>query len=288
MPTLVQQASNPKNGTGDWKSITIPLEKIFEAAAEWKTLAAGVEKPWLCWNVSPRWNQLQQRLVKHVGWTPVLGFDPRSGPPPAEPGSVLIDFNATFGLPLMYPHFPLEFMFLWTDKLAFWHADLLCRLPVMEELAKRFEKLEDGETTAVLERGGRRNYFNFKRHRFWELCGCTTRSASESQFYNGCGWWRNYSVHPKCTLREERHRRQSLYYDHGAGVMYWKRRYHGRVLPIRLSLVKEGHCSEIMHPQKYQQSSNHKTDLRNLTIELDMNYSIDEVAAKLSIAHLLS
>jgi len=107
--------------------------------------------------------------VKHVGWTPVLGFDPRIGPRPVEPGFVLIDFNANFGLPLMLPHFPLEFMFLWADRLAFWHSDLLCRLPVMEGLARRFEALEDGQTTAVLERGGRRNYFNFKRHRFWEL-----------------------------------------------------------------------------------------------------------------------
>jgi hypothetical protein len=231
---LAQYAVDPKNGTGDWKNFHIPLERIFEAASDWKKLVAGVEKPWLCWNVSPRWNRLQQRLVRHVGWTPVLGFDPRVGPPPVEPGSVLIDFNASFGLPLMYLHFPLEFMFLWTDRLAFWHADLLCRLPVMERLARSFEALEDGQTTAVLEKGGLRNCLNFKRHRFWELCGCTTRAASENQFYNGCGWWRNFVIHPKCTLAEERRRRQPLYYDHGAGIMCWKKRYHGPVLPISL------------------------------------------------------
>jgi len=286
--TMEEHAINPKNGTGDWKNFKIPLERIFEAGAEWKRQVAGVEKPWLCWNVSPRWNQLQQRLVKYVGWTPVVGFDPRLGPPPVEPGSVLIDFNANFGLPLMYLHFPLEFIFLWTDRLAFWHADLLCRLPVMEKLAKSFESLEDGQTTAVLERGGRRNYLNFRRHRFWELCGCTTRAASENQFYNGCGWWRNYVIHPKCTLSSERRRRQRLYYDHGAGIMCWKKRYHGSVLPISLNLVKEGHCSEIMCPKTYQQAPNHGTDLRNLTIELDANYAIDEVAARLGIAHLLS
>jgi hypothetical protein len=287
MSTPAQHAIHPKNGTGDWKNFRIPLEKIFGAAAEWKTLVSGVEKPWLCWNVSSRWNQLQQRLVKHVGWTPVVGFDPRSGPPHVEPGSILIDFNANFGLPLMYPHFPLEFMFLWAERLAFWHADLLCRLPVMEELARRFEALENGQTTAVLDKGGRRNYLNFKRHRFWELCGCTTRAASENQFYNGCGWWRNYSIHPKCTLPEERRRRQVLYYDHGAGIMYWKTRYHGPVLPISLDFVKEGHCSEVMNLITYQQASNHTTDLRNLTIELDVNYSIDEVAARLGITQLL-
>lgn len=66
-----------------------------------------------------------------------------------------------------------------------------------------------------------------------------------------------------------------------------EKRYHGSVVPIGLDLVKEGHCSEIMHPGIYQQSTNHKTDLRNLTIELDANYSIDEVAARLGISDLL-
>ena len=294
MSTVAQQAIDPKNGSGDWHKFHIPLGRIFEAAAEWEKLVTGVEKPWLCWNASPRWCQLQQRLVKLVGWTPVLGFDPRSGPPPVEPGSVLIDFNANFGFPLMSPHFPLEFMFLWANRLAFWHSDLLCRLPVIEELAKRFEALEDGQTTAVLDRGGRRNHFNFKRHRFWELCGCTTRAASENQFYNGCGWWRNFVIHPKCTLSEERRRRQKLFYDHGAGIMYWHKRYNGVVLPISLHLVKEGHCSNKiirgrthMHRRAYQNAPSIPYGFRDLTIELDANYSIGEVATKLGIAHLL-
>lgn len=296
MSTPDRHAIDPKNGTGDWQNFQIPLGKIFEAAAEWKKLVAGVEKPWLCWNVSPRWSQLQQRLVRHVGWTPVLGFDPQVGQPPVLPGSVLIDFNAHFGLPLMSLYFPLEFMFLWAERrLAFWHSDLLCRLPVMEGRAKTFEELEDGKTVAVLDRGGRRNYLNFKRHRFWELCGCTTRAASENQFYNGCGWWRNFVIHPKCTLSEERQRRQGLFFDHGAGIMYWKKRYGGPVLPISLHLVDEGHCSNnvigrraILRPRTYRSAPSHMaTNFRNLTIELDANYSIDEVAAQLGIAHLL-
>lgn len=69
--------------------------------------------------------------------------------------------------------------------------------------------------------------------------------------------------------------------------MCWKKRYHGSVLPISLHLVKEGHCSEIMHPGIYQQATSHNTELRNLTSELEANYSIDEVAARLGIAHLL-
>lgn len=281
LPTI-----DPNSGVGDWENFHIPLEQIYEAAAAWRKLVAGVEKPWLCWNISPRWSQLQQRLVRHVGWTPVLGFDPRAGVPPVEPGSVLIDFNANFGLPVMWPHFPLEFMFLWAHKLAFWHTDLLCRLPVIERLAKTFESLEDGQMAAVLDKGGRRNYFNFKRHRFWELCGCTTRAASENQFYTGTGWWRHFALHPKCTLSEERQRRQRLFYDHGAGILYWKKRHHGEVFPVSIHLVKEGHCSEIMR-RSYLSAPNHATPLRNLRTELDANYSIDEVAARLGIAHLL-
>jgi hypothetical protein len=70
--------------------------------------------------------------------------------------------------------------------------------------------------------------------------------------------------------------------------MLWKKRYHGTAFPISLRLINEGHCSEIMHPGVYKQAPNHKTDLRNLTMELDVNYAIDEVAANLGIAHLLS
>jgi hypothetical protein len=277
---------DPKNGTGNWQDFHIPLELVFEAAGQWKKRLAGVEKPWLCWNISPRWNQLQQRLVKHVGWTPVVGFDPRVGSPPMEPGSVPIDFNEPFGLPVMWPHFPLEFCFLWANRLAFWHADLLCRIPVMEQLARLFEGLEDGQMAAVLDKGGRRNYLNFKSHRFWELCGCTTRGASENQFYNGTGWWRNFNLHPKCAVSGERQRRGAYSYDSGVGILYWKNNYRGAAIPISIHLVKEGHCSEIMH-SGYKDSPNHLTALRDGPTELDANYSIDEVAARLGIAHLL-
>jgi hypothetical protein len=279
-------AIDPKNGTGNWEDFRISLERIYEAAAEWKARLAGVRRAWMCWNVSPRWSRLQQRLVRHAGWTPVLGFDPRVGPPPVEPGSILVDFNASFGLPVMWPHFPLEFAFLWADRLAFWHADLLCRLPVMEQLAKTFEALEDGQMAAVLDKGGRRNYLNFKSHRFWELCGCTTRAASENQFYNGTGWWRNFALHPKCTVPEERQRRRAVSYDSGVGIMYWKKKYNGSVIPISIHLVKEGHCSEIMS-RDYKSAPNHVTAMRDLGSELDANYSIDQVARRLEISHLL-
>src|ERR1700678_4054910 len=106
---------DPKSGTGDWKAYSLPLERIYEAAADWKHRLADVAKPWLCWNVSHRWSYVQQRLVQHVGWTPVVGFDPRVGPPLLAPGAVVIDFNASFQFPVMWPMFPLEFAFLFAE-----------------------------------------------------------------------------------------------------------------------------------------------------------------------------
>ncbi len=70
-----------QTGKGNWAGFDVPMEKVYEAATEWRQALAGVTRPWLCWNVSDRWCRLQQRLIQEVGWTPVIGFDPRCGPP---------------------------------------------------------------------------------------------------------------------------------------------------------------------------------------------------------------
>jgi hypothetical protein len=187
---------------------------------------------------------------------------------------------------VLWPHVPLEFAFLLSGRLAFWHADLLCRLPVMRQLAEQFESLQDGEMSAVFDRGGLRRSLKFKMHRFWELCGCTTKSASENQFYNGVGWWRHFELHPKCILEQERARRRTYDYDSGVGILYWKNKYNGYVKRIDINLVKEGHCSEIAN-KAYRSLPNHLNAMRDLRSEIDLNYSIDEVAARLEIGHLL-
>src|SRR6266851_163745 len=287
METDDQPMIDPKAGTGTWTWFTSPLvDSIFEGAKLWKKRLAGVEKPWLCWNVSGRWCYLQQKLVQAVGWTPVVGFDPRSGPPPLAEGSILIDFNQTLNLPVLWLHVPLEFAFLFADRLAFWHADLLCRLPVMERLAKQFDNLKDGQLAAVFDRRGLRNRLNFRTHRYWELCGCTTKGASENQFYNGTGWWRHIELHPKCVLEEERRKRKAYSWDHGVGILYWQKKYNGHVTPIDMHLVKEGHCSEIAN-KNYKKLPHHYDTGRNIGAEIDLNYPIEEVAARLGIAHLL-
>lgn len=272
-------------GKGNWSGFTIPLDKVYKAAAEWSSMLAGVERPWLCWNVSDRWCKLQQKLIQEVGWTPVIGFDPRCGPPKTVlPGSVVIDFNAHFGLEVMWPHFPLEFAFLFADRLAFWHADLLCRMDIMRKLKDVFEGLPDGAMAAVPDLGSRRYIYRFRHHRYWELAGCTTRGASKSQFELGAGWWRFFAHHPNCTDEKERQRRAKYYYDSGVGIMYWKRRYRGKVIDIPLKWVAEGHCTSI-NKKNYRQVQ--PGGQRNLTAEIDLNFDIENVAKQLGIAQLL-
>jgi hypothetical protein len=272
-------------GKGNWAGFNIPLQDIEQAASEWRAMLAGVDRPWLCWNVSDRWCKLQQSLIQQVGWTPVIGFDPRSGPPQSLlPGSILIDFNKHFNLPVMWPHFPMEFAHLFTERLAFWHADLLCRLEVMNKLRNTFESLPDGAVAAVPQIGGRRNFFNRRQHRYWELVGCTTRAASESQFQHGSGWWRHIKHHPQCTDEKELRRRERYYYDSGVGIMYWKRNYGGTMVDIPEKLVAEGHCTSINN-KKYRTVD--PKGPRNLGAEIDMNFDIEEVATRLGISHLL-
>ena len=277
---------NIQRGAGDWSRWSQPLELIFEAAEDWRRALDGVEKPWLCWNVSPRWCLLQQRLVEAVGWTPVVGFDPRSGPPPTTDRAVLIDFNARIQAPIMFFMFPLEFAHLFSPRLAFWHADLLCRMEVMRSLAATFDALSDGEMAAVFDMGPRRNIIFPKKHRYWELAGCTTRGASQSQWDNGAGWWRCFYEHPNTPADPaERRRREALHWDFGFGPMYWKRHCGGRVVRIDQKPLHEGHCTSINRPD-YKRIGP-EGDTRNLGAEIDLNYDIAEVATRLGIAHLL-
>lgn len=275
----------PVLGHGNWAHYTLPLDGIYAAAAEWKEALKGVERPWLCWNVSHRWCLLQQRLVQEVGWTPVVGYDPRSGPPPVVPGGVLIDFNRTLQFPVLFFMFPLEFAFLFAPRLAFWHADLLCTMKNMQKLAGIYDSLKDGEMAAVVDKGGRRYMFSFKRHRFWELAGCTTAAASRDQFEKGAGWWRSFNCHPNCPDAAERAVRDTYHWDFGYGVMYWKRRYGGKAIAIASHPLQEGHCTSISKPDYKRVGP--EGDTRNMGAEIDLNYNIEEVAARLGIAHLL-
>ena len=272
-------------GKADWYRFDIPLEKIFAACEEWKKALSGIEYPWLCWNVDPDWCEVQQRLVQAVGWTPVVGTDPRADAPRIIGDSIFIDFNKNFRLPLMVMHFPLEFVFLFAPRLAFWHSDLLCRLPLLKQHAELFASLPDGELAAVKEYGGKRGLLNKKRRRFWELIACTTAGASNDQFENACGWWKSYYDHPNYINEKERVKRKQYFYDHGGGIYYWHKFYGGKVHKIPLKPLVEGHCS-VTSKQDYKRLSP-RDARRNICQELSANFNLAEVCRKLDIEEFL-
>jgi hypothetical protein len=270
-----------RNGTGDWNGFDIPLERIYAAADKWRVAVGSEKKLWLCWNISHNWSLLQQRMVAAVGWTPVVGFDPNCQPRSLDVISeaIFLDFNADLGLKVMWPHFPLEFAFLWADRLAFWHADLVMSMPQLIDIAHQFAELPDGGIAAVYSTGGLRNVFRIKQHRYWELLGCTTAGASRHQFEHGCGWWRNFESHPKTPLAE-RAERATYYYDSGVGVRYWEKRYQKKILRLEEKKYLSGHCSEIGYPGYYKKS-NHKGE------ELDLNFDLEQVAERFQLTPLL-
>jgi hypothetical protein len=270
-------AAEGRSGTGNWEAFDRSLDEVRRAAEPWRQALRGCEKPWLCWNLNDRWSVVQQKLVRSVGWTPVVGWDPSNGVgcPPLIPEAIAIDFNADLKLPALWVHVPLEFAFLWTERLAFWHADLLMRRAKLERAVRLFERLDDGAMTAVFSYGGLRGLLRPRSYRYWELLGCTTREASESQFRHGCGWWRCIWRHPSCTDERERERRRQYSYDHGVGIMYWKRRYGGRVRSISERWAAEGHFGSFSVPG-YQQAAS-KSE------EMDLNFDLGRIGRQLGI-----
>ena len=278
-------ATTDRRGTGDWDHWPFPMEKIYEAAGDWEQQLRGVEKPWLCWNMSPRWSLVQQNLVRSVGWTPVVGSDPRVERPPLATGSIYIDFNQRFQFGEMRFHFVIEWAFLFAPRLAFWHSDLLCRLPIMQQLVQTFESLQDGEMAAVKEERGWKERLKPRSKRYWELVGCTTRGASRSQFEKGSGWWRNFAHHPNCKDANERTKRETYFYEFGVGIMYWKQNYEGKVREIAQPPLDEGHCTGI-NRKNYVHLTQDKGRTQKYA-ELDLNFDIEEVVSRLEISQFL-
>ena len=237
----------------------------------------------MCWNVDPDWNLIQQQLVASVGWTPVVGFDPRVGPPPLIPGAICIDFNARLALPTMWMHFPLEFIFLFCERLAYWHADCLIRPAKMAALAERFASLPDGAMAAVQPREGWRIRLRPRMRRYWEVVGCSTRGASRDQFEKGCGWWMNFASHPNCAPRFSDASR--YYWDCGVGIRYWHKKMGGDVRLVRDEYISEGHFTGIGRPT-YKRASP-KNERRDLSKELSLNFDIAAACATLGLEHFL-
>ena len=279
-------------GQGNWTSFRdagLDLSQVMKVAEGWASHFRGVDRPWLCWNVDEDWCLVQQRLVASVGWTPVVGFDPRVGPPKrVAPGAIVIDFNDGIGLPVLYPHFPLEFLFLFADRLAFWHSDLLLRFPVMQDVAHRFATLRDGQTAATKCDPGLRYRFTLKKQRYWELIGCTTRKASRLQFENGCGWWMSFWDHPN-SPENERTSRKRYYWDHGTGIYYWHKALRGDVAVIKDKAIHEGHFTKI-GKKDYKSAFARETpdSQRSMNQELNDNFQLADACRKMGLTALLA
>lgn len=268
-------------GRGNWCAFDLPFDLVREAAEVWRSTLDGIERPWLCWNVEPNWSYVQQRLVAGAGWTPVVGFDPRVGPPSTIANAVVVDFNQVLKLPVLYPHFVLEFVFLFADRLAFWHSDLLLTESDMTSFADSFARLEDGEMAAVRSPAGWRRWLPNGRGRFWELLGCTTRGASQSQFDQGCGWWMHFYHHPNAAnMNPRRH-----HWEYGCGIRYWQKSCAGRIREIAENRINYGHFTRI-GKQDYRASEQNNV-FRNLNEDIQDNFDIHQCVNSLNLGHLL-
>lgn len=277
-------------GQGQWpafRALNIDLEELTDIAADWGRQIEFIDRPWLCWNVNDDWCLVQQKLVTDAGWTPLVGFDPRVGPPThILPNSIVFDFNKKLGLPILYPHFPLEFAFLFCERIAFWHSDLLITREKTRALGGMFERLSDGQTAATWVDPGLRYSFTERRKRYWELVGCTTRGASRDQFEKGCGWWMAYWAHPN--QNNSRRIKGRYYWDHGAGIYYWHKHARGDVVVIPGKDYEEGHFTKIGNKAYVRTRELGGTDVRRkMSDELVHHFAIRDACAKLNLADML-
>jgi hypothetical protein len=276
-------------GQGVWaafRALDLNPGEMLEIARGWAASLGNIDRPWLCWNVNSDWCWVQQNLVHEAGWTPLVGFDPRVGPPQRLlPGAVLFDFNAELRLPILYPHFPLEFAFAFAERLAFWHSDLLIRRKKIGALARRFERLPDGHTAACRVDPGLRHRYLPWRQRYWELVGCTTRGASRDQFEKGCGWWMAYWAHPN--QPRGAFVRRWRYWDHGAGIWQWQKS-GGNVDVLDGHDFEEGHFSKIGSPSYVGAREPNGSDVRrNMAEELVRHFDLRTACERLGLTDLM-
>jgi hypothetical protein len=215
-------------GSGNWDAFPVErLPEIHRAAERWAEKLKGIEKPWLCWCVSNQWCVLQQRLAQYAGWTPVVGNDTNIENPVVLPGSMYVNFNEGLNLPRLLGPFVLEWIFLFTDRLAFWHADFLLSKKDMTKAAKCFEDLQQGElampwgSSSPIVRTLARVRPVSNSNRLFEVIGCNTREASLQQYKEGLGFWRGLEKHPNNTSFTS----DFPHWEHSIGVSLWARRH---------------------------------------------------------------
>jgi hypothetical protein len=239
------EATIARLAAGNWNAFPkTSIPEVYRAAEPWAAALRGVERPWLCWCVSDPWCRLQQRLVHHIGWTPVVGHDTNIHVPTVLPGSVYVDFNADLRLPRLLMYFVLEWIFLFAERLAFWHVDFLLSYADMLRAARCFEALEQGQMALPWCRAHwlLRTLAPYRAitnaNRLFEVVGCVTREASRSQWQEGLGFWRNAQDHPNNVSLPRTYDQ----WEHTVGVTHWARKHADRhvVPPVD---IKTGHAA---------------------------------------------
>ncbi len=277
-------------GRGNWRYfhlLDLDLVELLAEAERWGAALDDISHPWLCWNISHDWCLVQQKLARSVGWTPVVGYDPRVGAPRhLVDEAIAIDFNERLQLPVLQMHFVLDFAFTMVPRLAFWHSDLLCRPETMRWLGARFRGLGDGELAIVKPQGTRWERLIGRTRRYAEFVGCVTRDASRQNFDVGCGFWRGFCFHPNCPDAREFRRRSRRYWDFGSGLKYWRDRYRGEIAEIPERLIDEGHHSRISPINNKSFVPRTAGDQRHSGTDLEANVSLAEACRRLGLETL--
>ena len=280
-------------GIGTWARFPKDrIDEVHAAAVDWKEALAGIERPWLVWCTDEDWSLVQQQLVVAAGWTPVVGSDSTVERPRLVESAKFVEFNRHLQLPVMWMHFPLEWVHLFCDRLAFWHSDLLPPKSVMQRIAAEFETIGSDELIGVRDdpglgrmvrrfwRGPRRwSYINSRR--WFELVGCTTAGACASQYRHGCGWWRLPQYHPNCS---EPVRRANPHSEHGNGIWYWEKYFGGKARELSVD-VNPYHYNDQRRmgsrPVDDAQRGFDTTSVLFKASELQSNYDLNELVARL-------
>ncbi len=280
-------------GIGTWARFPKErIEDVHHAAESWKAQLAGVERPWLVWCTDEAWCLVQQQLVIGSGWTPVVGTDSTCARPRLVEGARFVEFNRDLQLPVMWMHFPLEWVHLFCDRLAFWHSDLLPPKGKMKAIGDEFATIQPGEIIGVRDdpslarmvrrfwRGPRRwSYVNARR--WFELIGCTTAEACESQYRSGCGWWRLPQFHP---TGSERIRRANPHNEHGNGVWFWEKYFGGQTRELSVDVHPYHYNDERRQAERPADQADRAFDTNSILFkasELQNNYDLNALVETL-------
>jgi len=215
----------------------------------------------------------------------VVGNDTNIESPVVLPGSVYVNFNEGLNLPRLLGPFVLEWIFLFADKLAFWHADFLLSKRDMIKAATCFEDLRQGEIAMPWSnmRPIMRSLARFRpinnSNRLFEVIGCNTREASRQQYAEGLGFWRGLEKHPNNTSFAA----DFPHWEHSVGISLWIRRHPNQhKLPgvdIRTGHANSWNLAGLRETTPKQQLLEQHENIRRYAAKLGIEDLLDRQAA---------